>query len=70
MTETVKVDKNEEKKEDRLSKEIEDQDEAPEQETELEKYWRAVKENPQDFTGWTYLLQFVEQEVSGCMQTT
>ena len=30
---------------------------------ELEKYWKAVKDNPADFTGWTYLLQFVEQEV-------
>lgn len=28
------------------------------------KYWKAVKENPADFTSWTYLLQFVEQEVS------
>lgn len=27
------------------------------------KYWKAVKENPADFTSWTYLLQFVEQEV-------
>jgi pre-mRNA-processing factor 39 len=27
------------------------------------KYWSAVNENPQDFTSWTYLLQFVEQEV-------
>ena len=31
---------------------------------ELQKYWRPVKENPMDFTGWTYLLQYVEQEVS------
>jgi len=31
--------------------------------SELEQYWNAVKENPSDFTGWTYLLQFVEQEV-------
>lgn len=30
------------------------------------KYWKAVKENPADFTSWTYLLQFVEQEV--CLQ--
>ena len=30
---------------------------------ELEKYWRPVKANPMDFTGWTYLLQYVEQEV-------
>ena len=29
----------------------------------LEKYWKAVKDNPGDFTGWTYLLQYVEQEV-------
>ena len=31
--------------------------------TELDKYWKAVKDNPTDFTGWTYLLQYVEQEV-------
>jgi pre-mRNA-processing factor 39 len=31
---------------------------------ELEKYWKAVKEDPSDFTGWTYLLQYVDQEVS------
>ncbi|XP_064490034.1 pre-mRNA-processing factor 39-like isoform X2 [Ornithodoros turicata] len=30
--------------------------------TELEKYWQVVRSNPADFTGWTYLLQFVEQE--------
>ena len=32
--------------------------------TELEKYWKPVRSNPGDFTGWTYLLQYVEQEVS------
>ena len=32
-------------------------------ETELAKYWKAVEDNPMDFTGWTYLLQYVEQEV-------
>ncbi|KAK3598661.1 hypothetical protein CHS0354_020419 [Potamilus streckersoni] len=31
-------------------------------ETELDKYWQAVRDNPTDFTGWTYLLQYVEQE--------
>ena len=31
------------------------------------KYWNAVNENPQDFTSWTYLLQFVEQEVRKCL---
>lgn len=30
---------------------------------ELEKYWKAVNEDPCDFTGWTYLLQYVDQEV-------
>lgn len=31
---------------------------------ELEKYWKAVREDASDFTGWTYLLQYVDQEVS------
>lgn len=35
-----------------------------EKESDLEKYWKPVKENPGDFTGWTYLLQYVEQEVT------
>ncbi|XP_067894957.1 pre-mRNA-processing factor 39 isoform X1 [Heterodontus francisci] len=30
--------------------------------TEYEKFWKVVADNPQDFTGWTYLLQYVEQE--------
>jgi len=29
---------------------------------ELEKYWKAVREDSTDFTGWTYLLQYVDQE--------
>lgn len=35
--------------------------------TELDKYWQVVRTNPADFTGWTYLLQFVEQEVRGAL---
>ncbi|RUS87646.1 hypothetical protein EGW08_004569 [Elysia chlorotica] len=31
-------------------------------EIELSKYWKTVEDNPMDFTGWTYLLQYVEQE--------
>lgn len=31
---------------------------------EYEKFWKTVESNPQDFTGWVYLLQYVEQEVS------
>lgn len=38
--------------------------EGEEVNTELDKYWKAVRDNPGDFTGWTYLLQYVEQEVS------
>ncbi|CAG9759691.1 unnamed protein product [Ceutorhynchus assimilis] len=29
---------------------------------ELDKYWKAVDDDPTDFTGWTYLLQYVDQE--------
>ncbi|XP_035278924.1 pre-mRNA-processing factor 39-like isoform X1 [Anguilla anguilla] len=29
---------------------------------EFEKYYKVVEENPEDFTAWTYLLQYVEQE--------
>lgn len=31
---------------------------------ELDKYWKAVNDDPTDFTGWTYLLQYVDQEVT------
>lgn len=31
---------------------------------ELDKYWKAVNDDPSDFTGWTYLLQYVDQVVS------
>lgn len=31
---------------------------------DLDKHWKAVKDDPADFTGWTYLLQYVDQEVS------
>lgn len=30
---------------------------------ELDKYWKAVNDEPSDFTAWTYLLQYVDQEV-------
>ncbi|XP_064367862.1 pre-mRNA-processing factor 39 isoform X1 [Dromaius novaehollandiae] len=29
---------------------------------DYDKFWKVVEENPQDFTGWVYLLQYVEQE--------
>lgn len=30
---------------------------------DLEKYWKPVNEDTTNFTGWTYLLQYVDQEV-------
>ena len=30
---------------------------------DLEKYWKPVNEDATNFTGWTYLLQYVDQEV-------
>nr|XP_060643990.1 pre-mRNA-processing factor 39 [Anolis sagrei ordinatus] len=30
--------------------------------SEFDKFWNVVETNPQDFTGWVYLLQYVEQE--------
>lgn len=32
--------------------------------TELDKFWQAVKDDSSDFAGWTYLLQYVDQENS------
>ncbi|XP_034484806.1 pre-mRNA-processing factor 39 isoform X2 [Drosophila innubila] len=29
---------------------------------DLDKYWRVVKDDATDFTGWTYLLQYVDSE--------
>jgi len=29
---------------------------------ELEKFWKTVKDDPTDFTGWTHLLQFVDSK--------
>lgn len=31
---------------------------------DLDRYWKAVNDDPSDFTAWTYLLQYVEQEVN------
>lgn len=30
---------------------------------DLEKYWKPVNEDSTNFTGWTYLMQYVDQEV-------
>lgn len=36
----------------------------PELPSEFEKLFKGCEENPEDFNGWVYLLQYVEQEVS------
>ncbi|XP_017784067.1 PREDICTED: pre-mRNA-processing factor 39 [Nicrophorus vespilloides] len=43
------------------SEETDDKDKAKKL-PELDKYWKAVNDDPADFTGWTYLLQYVDQE--------
>ena len=35
---------------------------------ELDKYWKTVNDDPTDFTGWTLLLQYVDQEVKHLIQ--
>lgn len=40
----------------------------PELPSEFDKLFKACEENPEDFNGWVYLLQYVEQEVRECMR--
>lgn len=44
-------------------KEKEEKVVKPKKLPELDKYWKPVNDDPTDFTGWTYLLQYVDQEV-------
>lgn len=37
--------------------------EEPPKLPDLDKYWKPVNEDSTNFTGWTYLLQYVDQEV-------
>uniref|UniRef100_UPI00398E3FB0 pre-mRNA-processing factor 39-like isoform X1 n=1 Tax=Pristiophorus japonicus TaxID=55135 RepID=UPI00398E3FB0 len=41
---------------------LEPEDSIPPYPADFEKYWKIVADNPYDFTGWTYVLQYVEQE--------
>nr|XP_023019720.1 pre-mRNA-processing factor 39-like isoform X1 [Leptinotarsa decemlineata] len=45
-----------------VEKEKEEKPAKPKKLPELDKYWKAVNDDPTDFTGWTYLLQYVDQE--------
>ncbi len=42
------------------AKEKKEQEEEKKRPPELEKFWKAVTDDPADFTGWTYLLQYVD----------
>ena len=35
----------------------------PELSAEFERLFKGCEDNPEDFNGWVYLLQYVEQEV-------
>lgn len=48
-------------KEEKRKKEEEEKLKA-EMQKELDKFWKAVKDDPADFTGWTYLLGFVDNK--------
>lgn len=41
------------------------EDEEGELPADFERLWKAANDNPQDFTSWTDLLQYCEQEVCG-----
>ncbi|XP_041035835.1 pre-mRNA-processing factor 39-like [Carcharodon carcharias] len=41
---------------------LESEGSIPPYPADFEKYWKIVEDNPYDFTGWTYVLQYVEQE--------
>jgi len=49
----------EEEKKERREKEKKEREEKTKAK-ELEKFWKAVKDDPSDFQGWTYLLQFAD----------
>lgn len=42
------------------------EDEEGELPADFERLWKAAHDNPQDFTSWTDLLQYCEQEVCDC----
>ena len=46
-------------KSDRKSREN-SEEKTPKRSAELVKFWKAVENDPSDFTGWTYLLQYVD----------
>uniref|UniRef100_A0A1A9WVH7 Pre-mRNA-processing factor 39 n=1 Tax=Glossina brevipalpis TaxID=37001 RepID=A0A1A9WVH7_9MUSC len=59
-------DKERDKDKDAIKEKDKERDKEKEKERkklpDLDKYWRAVKDDPADFTGWTYLLQYVDNE--------
>ncbi|KAH8250400.1 hypothetical protein KR026_012185, partial [Drosophila bipectinata] len=59
-----KKEKERDKEKDKEKEKDADKDKEKERKKlpDLDKYWRAVKEDSTDFTGWTYLLQYVDSE--------
>ena len=51
---------NDEEPVNKKSKSEEEVKEKKKRSPDLAKFWKAVEEDPTDFTGWTYLLQFVD----------
>ena len=51
---------NDEEPVNKKSKSEEEGKEKKKRSPDLAKFWKAVEEDPTDFTGWTYLLQFVD----------
>ena len=37
---------------------------------ELIKFWKAVQDDPKDFTGWTYLLQGITYKIAKFLGVT
>lgn len=68
VEESEPKEKKKEKERDKDKEKDKDKDNNKDKEKErkklpdLDKYWRAVKEDSTDFTGWTYLLQYVDNE--------
>ena len=46
--------------EDKKDEEEEPKEKPYKRSSELTKFWKAVEDDPTDFTGWTYLLQYVD----------
>lgn len=58
-----KKDKERDKDKEKEKEKDKDKEKERKKLPDLDKYWRVVKDDASDFTGWTYLLQYVDSEV-------